>query len=205
MRPDKGKGRLSCFWPLLALAASEAAVLPPQPKEDTAMRLDAFGTNGSSPPILPTSRRYRLRVATWTVVREAGAPPLPRRLSSPHAAFELAREWFRLYDDEREHFVVLMLDTQNGLRLVHEVSVGTISSTLVHPREVFGPALREGAAALILLHNHPSGNPEPSCEDMRLTRQLVQTGELVDVKVHDHVIVGSGTWQFVSFAQRGLL
>jgi DNA repair protein RadC len=118
---------------------------------------------------------------------------------------QLANEWFRLYDDEREHFVALLLDTQNGLRLIHEVSVGTLNSSLVHPREVFGPALREGAAAVILLHNHPSGDPEPSREDVRLTKQLVQAGGLLDIKVHDHLIVGSGSWRWCSMSQRGLL
>lgn len=169
------------------------------------MPIDAFRTNGSSPPTLPTSKRYQLRVATWTVVRDAGEPPLPRHLSSPAAVAELGREWFRAIDDDRERFVVLLLDSQNALRLVHEVSVGTLTSSLVHPREVFGPALREGAAAIVLLHNHPSGNPEPSREDVRLTKQLVQAGALLDVKVHDHLIVGSGTWQWASMSQRGLL
>jgi len=162
--------------------------------------LDAFKTNGSSPP-----RRYRLKIATWTVVREPGQPALPRRLSQPDAVAELAREWYQQHDDDREHFLVLFLDAQNGLRLIHEVSIGTQSASLVHPREVFGPALREGAAAIVLVHNHPSGDPTPSNEDRRLTRQLADAGKLLDIRVHDHVVIGNGTWQWVSFAQRGLV
>jgi DNA repair protein RadC len=70
---------------------------------------------------------------------------------------------------------------------------------------VAGPALREGAASLVLIHNHPSGDPAPSLEDIRLTRQLVDAGKLLDLPVHDHLIVGDGTGAWVSFAARGLL
>jgi DNA repair protein RadC len=85
------------------------------------------------------------------------------------------------------------------------VSVGTLNARLVHPREVLGPALRLGAAAIVLIHNHPSGDPAPSREDIRLTRQLVECGHLFDIKVHDHVIVGNGTEAFTSLAEQGQL
>ena len=80
---------------------------------------------------------------------------------------------------------------------------GTQSAALVHPREVLGPALREGAAGLVLLHNHPSGDPTPSREDLRLTRQLADGARLLDLRLHDHIIIGNGTEQWVSLAQRG--
>ncbi len=85
------------------------------------------------------------------------------------------------------------------------VSTGTQSATLVQPREVLGPALREGAASLILVHNHPSGDPSPSREDVRLTRQLLDGAKLLDVRLHDHIIVGNGSDRWISMAQRGLL
>jgi DNA repair protein RadC len=75
----------------------------------------------------------------------------------------------------------------------------------VHPREVLGPALREGASALILIHNHPSGDPTPSKEDARLTRQLVDAARLMDLRIHDHVIIGNGSGAWMSFAARGLM
>jgi DNA repair protein RadC len=75
----------------------------------------------------------------------------------------------------------------------------------VHPREVLGPALREGAASLILVHNHPSGDPTPSLEDLRLTRQLVEAAQLLDLRLHDHLIIGNGTEEWVSLAQRSPL
>jgi DNA repair protein RadC len=88
-------------------------------------------------------------------MRESGQPS-PRVLSSPQAAAVLARDLLRDADDDKEHFWVVLLDTQNACLMHSLVSVGTLSASLVHPREVLGPALREGAA-LILIHNHPSG------------------------------------------------
>src|SRR5947208_13766923 len=150
------------------------------------------------------AKRYRLKVATWTVVREAGQPS-PRKLDAPEAVVDLARDLLHDYDDDKEHFWVILLNAQNHYLLAHLVSTGTQSSTLVHPREVLGPALREGAASLILIHNHPSGDPTPSREDTRLTRQTADAAQLVDLRVHDHIIVGNGTERWVSLAQRGAL
>jgi len=115
------------------------------------------------------TKRYRLKIATWTVVREAGQPS-PRKLDCPEAVVELARDLFRDQDDDREHFWAILLNAQNRYLLAHLVSTGTQSATLVHPREVLGPALREGAAALILIHNHrcPACRPEdPRPRDCR--------------------------------------
>ena len=106
-------------------------------------------------------------------------------------------------DPKREVFRVAMLDAQNGLLRDRVVSEGTLSSSLVHPREVFKPAILESAASVILLHNHPSGDPTPSREDIRLTRQLADCARLLDLRIHDHVVIGRGS--FVSFAQRGII
>jgi DNA repair protein RadC len=102
------------------------------------------------------TRRYRLKLATWTVVRESGGLS-PRALSSPAAVAELARDLLREHDDDKEHFWTIFLNTQNHYLLHTLVSTGTQSATLVHPREVLGPALREGAVSVVLVHNHPSG------------------------------------------------
>ena len=146
--------------------------------------------------------RYRLRLATWTVLRERDQPS-PRILSDPEAAALLALDLARACDDDKEHFFALLLNAQNHYLMHTEVSVGTQSASLVHPREVLGPALREGAASLILVHNHPSGDPTPSREDLQLTRQLVECGKLLQLRVHDHVIIGRG--RYVSLAERGAL
>jgi DNA repair protein RadC len=148
--------------------------------------------------------RYHLKVATWIVHREPGQPS-PRVPSSPEAVARLAQDLLRAADDDKEHFWVIFLNAQNHYLMHTLVSTGTQSASLVHPREVLGPALRAGAASLILVHNHPSGDPTPSREDLRLTRQLVDGAQLLDLRLHDHVIIGNGTERWVSLAQRGVL
>jgi DNA repair protein RadC len=152
----------------------------------------------------PPSRRYRRVAITYTVARERATTSWPA-LSTPEAAAEFARELLAAHDDDREHFWVIFLNSQNGYTGHHLVSTGSLSASIVHPREVLGPALREGAAHLILIHNHPSGEPSPSKEDVQLTRQLVEGARLLGIRLHDHVIVGNGTGHWVSLAQRGLL
>jgi DNA repair protein RadC len=146
--------------------------------------------------------RYRLKLATWTVVRERDQSS-PRLLSSPDNVALLGIDLIASNDDDKEHFWVLLLNAQNHYLMHTEVSVGTQSATLVHPREVLGPALREGASAIVLIHNHPSGDPTPSREDLRLTRQLRDGALLLDVRLHDHLIIGNGTRSWVSLARRG--
>lgn len=149
----------------------------------------------------PRSSRYIRRIE-YLVCRE-GEPAQREKLDSPDTAAALARRV--IPDDGREHFYALLLDSQNRLTGVHHVSTGSLSASIVHPREVLGPAIREGAAHLILAHCHPSGDPTPSNEDLHLTRQVSEGARLLGLKVHDHVILGSGTDAFTSFAQRGLL
>jgi DNA repair protein RadC len=122
-------------------------------------------------------------------------------LSSPEQVF--ARYGPLMEDLKKELFRVALLDAQNGLLRDVVVSEGTLSASLVHPREVFKPAILESAASVILLHNHPSGDPTPSREDLRLTRQLVECSKLLDLRIHDHVIIGRE--RFVSLAQRGAI
>jgi DNA repair protein RadC len=139
---------------------------------------------------------------SYIVARES-VPAHREKLDGPELVAALARRV--IPDDDREHFYALLLDSQNRLLAAHHVSTGSLSASIVHPREVLGPAIREGAAHLVLAHNHPSGDPTPSREDISLTRQLAEGARLLGLKVHDHVIVGSGTDSFVSLAQRGLL
>ena len=103
----------------------------------------------------------------------------------------------------KEVFVALLLDARHRLRRVEQVSEGTLNSSVVHPREVFAPALREGAAALIVAHNHPSGDPTPSAEDRDVTVRLADAGRLLGVRLLDHVVVGDPG--FLSMRERGLL
>jgi DNA repair protein RadC len=109
----------------------------------------------------------------------------------------------KLRDLQHEEFWALLLSTSNQLIRETRITSGTLNSSLVHPRECFSEALKEKAASVIFVHNHPSGNPEPSQEDLSITRQLTEAGKILGIPVYDHIIVGGA--QFVSFAQRGLL
>jgi DNA repair protein RadC len=109
----------------------------------------------------------------------------------------------RLKNLKKEIFLSLLLDTKN--RLIREVRVteGTLTNSLIHPREAFREAIRESAAAVIFVHNHPSGDPEPSRDDLAVTERLKATGDIVGINVLDHVIVGDG--KYVSLRERGIL
>jgi DNA repair protein RadC len=91
----------------------------------------------------------------------------------------------------QEVFVVITLNAKNRVIQKHLVSIGTVNSALVHPRECYRTAILDGASALILAHNHPSGDPTPSSEDIKITRQLISAGEVMGIKVLDHVIIGN--------------
>jgi DNA repair protein RadC len=107
-------------------------------------------------------------------------------------------------DTDRESFWILGLDGKNVAIGPNRVSEGTLTASLVHPREVFKPLLLMSAAAGILVHNHPSGDPAPSAEDVAITRRLREVGELHGIAILDHVIIGDGT-RYLSFADAGLL
>jgi DNA repair protein RadC len=128
--------------------------------------------------------------------------PAPERpvISSPGDVDRLLRP--RMAHLDRERFVALLLNTKYAVIGTHTVSIGTLSSSLVHPREVFKPAIQEGAAAVILAHNHPSGRVEPSREDRAVTTRVVEAGETIGIEVLDHVIIGEAHF---SFKERGFV
>lgn len=142
-------------------------------------------------------------VAAFEIGRRTSAPERTDRLqiSSPEVVASLFQPLLR--DTGHEVFMVLLLDSANHLLREVTVTTGILNSSLVHPREVFRPAILEPAASVILLHNHPSGNPEPSAEDIAITRQLVDAGRIFGIPVHDHVIVTADA--YTSFAERGIL
>jgi len=105
---------------------------------------------------------------------------------------------------DREHFVVLMLDQKNQCLGIHTVSMGSLTASIVHPREVYKAAILANAAAILCGHNHPSGNPHPSQEDRAITQRLTEAGKLLGINVLDHIIIGSAG-KYFSFADEGLL
>ena len=122
-------------------------------------------------------------------------------LSSPDEAYRYMRP--RYVNEYREHFDVLMMDNCNRLIRHHRVSTGSLSTSVVHPREVYRPVIRESAAGVIFCHGHPSGDPQPSREDVEITHRLRQVGEVMGIRIHDHVVCGHD--RFFSFKQEGLL
>lgn len=106
---------------------------------------------------------------------------------------------------DRECFVTMMLDGKNRIIGLHMVSQGSLNQSIVHPRETFKAAILANAAAVILAHNHPSGDVSPSREDIEITRRLKEAGDLLGVRVLDHIIVDTDTGNSCSFTERGLL
>jgi len=139
-----------------------------------------------------------LEVARRAAVEAESAEPAIR---SPADVYRICGPAMR--DLSVEEFRLLVLDTQH--RVVRNVLItrGLLDSSLVHPREVFRAAIAEAAAGIVVVHNHPSGNPAPSADDRSVTRQLTEAGRLLDVPVYDHVIVGGA--RYFSFAEAGLL
>lgn len=104
---------------------------------------------------------------------------------------------------KKEHFVCLFLNTKNHIIARETLSVGTLNASLVHPREVFRAAVKAGSASIICVHNHPSGDPMPSPEDISLTKRLVEAGELMGIEVLDHLVIGDG--RFISLKEHGYM
>ena len=123
------------------------------------------------------------------------------RFTSPRQVFDYFHHEFR--DSRKEYFLILLLDGKNRIIRRVQVSEGSLNQSIVHPREVFIPAVKESAAAIILVHNHPTGDPAPSSEDIAITRRLREAGDIMGIKILDHIIIGDG--EFVSFVERGLL
>lgn len=142
-------------------------------------------------------------LAAFELGRRLAAEPPERRLRirGPVDVFRRLGPYLR--DRRQEEFWALYLDTQNGVLSEHRVSVGLLNSSLVHPREVFAPAIVRAAASVVLVHNHPSGDPDPSPEDLEVTLQLVESGRLIGIPVRDHIVIGDG--RYASLLERGLM
>ncbi len=119
------------------------------------------------------------------------------KISCAKDVFDLFHE--RLKDEKQENFYVLMLNNKNHIIGEKLITKGILDSAILHPREVFKPAIKNSASRIILIHNHPSGDPRMSGEDLEITKQLIEAGKLIDIKILDHVIIGDG--EFWSWAE----
>jgi DNA repair protein RadC len=136
------------------------------------------------------------------LIREGAIPCDEHRIRNSGTVSRLLQTY--LPDADREHFVVILLDQKHGIIGINTVSVGSLTASIVKPREVFKPAILANAAAIICGHNHPSGDPQPSREDRAITTKLVDAGKLLGIEVLDHVIIGA-EGRYFSFGDAGVL
>ena len=149
------------------------------------------------------TRPYRIPGFRIALVREPGVKLAERpQIRVPAEAAPMLAQY--IGEADREVFVIAMLSIRHRVLGLHTVSVGCLTSSLVHPREVFKPAILSGSAALLVCHNHPSGDAEPSAEDVALTRRLAAAGQLLGIELLDHLILGEAG-RFVSLRARGVL
>lgn len=136
------------------------------------------------------------------LVKESRQAVERKSITSPQAAAVILHRYLRGAD--REMFVVMGLTTKNQVIGLNTVSVGSLDAALIHPREIYKPAILMNAASILLAHNHPSGDPTPSPEDRQVTARLVEAGRLLGIEVIDHLILGEGE-TFLSLKERGLM
>lgn len=151
------------------------------------------GKAASIKAALEIGRRINLHIKNRIVVK------------SPADVKEIVEQFLlsEMRDYDREHFMVLYLDRKGGLIVKEDVSIGGLHSSIVHPREVFKTAVKRSAASVILAHNHPSGDPSPSRDDIDITRRLIEAGQIMGIEVLDHVVIGDN--RYCSFKEKGLI
>ncbi len=140
--------------------------------------------------------------AVFEIGRRLSTQTLPyksKELTDPEKVYRLIKS--KLKDYHKEHFYVIALDSRN--HSIAEVSVGSLNASIAHPREVFAEAIKNKAASVIFVHNHPSGDPEPSEGDLVVTKRLVEAGKILEIEVVDHIIITNNN--FLSFKERKLL
>jgi len=155
-------------------------------------------------------KRKYIRVKNVYVIREETENYDPHiRWNSPEKVAKLLHGVFKTLDDTREHFLCVTLNTKNELIEVNVISIGSINSNIVHPREVFYAAIADKAVSIILCHNHPSGDTAPSQNDIDITRKLVEGGRIIGIDVLDHIIIGEGPMKdrhaFLSTKEQNLI
>ena len=129
-------------------------------------------------------------------------PTLSYAIKSPDDAATIGKEFMRIHEEPEEYMYMICMNTKNKVIGVFEISHGSVNSSIVTPREVFQKALLANAVSIILMHNHPSGDPTASREDIEVTKRLVEAGKIVGVEVLDHIIIGD---RYISLKEKGYL
>lgn len=125
------------------------------------------------------------------------------QIRSPKEIYNILTDVLELQDESIEKFGIINLDVKNRINGIHMLSTGVLDATLVHPREVFKAAMLNNSSSIILFHNHPSGDPTPSSEDVKMTKRLKEVGELIGITVIDHIIVGD--FRYISLKEIGMM
>lgn len=136
-------------------------------------------------------------------VKERSAMYETKTIKDPKTAVNMIESILHLENESVENFGIIALNTKNGVNGIHVISTGILDQTLVHPREVFKSAILNNASSIILFHNHPSGDPTPSGEDVTITKRIQEAGKILGIQVIDHVIIGEE--RFSSLKEMGLL
>ncbi|MCY9545469.1 JAB domain-containing protein [Lysinibacillus xylanilyticus] len=143
----------------------------------------------------------RVQIVQVKLVREKSILYKERKIRSPHDAYILMKEF--IGDADREHFVVLCLDTKNQPTCIQVVHIGSLNTSIVHPREVLKSALLSNTASILVGHNHPSDTPTPSQEDIEVTERLKEAGKILGIDLLDHLIICSDS--FISLKEKGYI
>ncbi len=145
----------------------------------------------------------RINFYTLKMVKEDSVLYEVPVIKSPVEVYQAAKQLLALHEEPEEHFCIFCLNTKNKIVGVHTISIGSLDASIVHPREVFKAAMLNNASRIICLHNHPSGDPVPSKEDIELTRRLIEAGKILGIEVLDHIIIGEQ--RYVSMKERCLM
>ena len=201
--------------PYATLSNKELLSIVVMERKDESIAQTLLAEFDSVPRIINSEREELLRIKGIGVKRAnqlQGVFELARRLysvdpsemphiSSPKDAAKIAIPDLRY--EMKEHFKIMILDTKNHVLSYETISIGSLNASIVHPREVFKIAIQKSGNALVLIHNHPSGDPSPSPEDISITKRLQEAGEIIGIKVLDHVIIGGN--KHFSLKEQGLM
>lgn len=143
----------------------------------------------------------RVNIVNVKLVKESSVLYKNRKIGSPTDAAELIKDFIE--NSDREQLILCCLDTKNQPTAIHTVSIGSLNSSIVHPREVFKAAILSNSASIIVFHNHPSGDPYPSSEDISITTRLKECGKIIGIELIDHIIIGTNN--FVSIKEKGII
>lgn len=147
------------------------------------------------------SKNKRVNIVSISLVRESSVLYSGRTINSPEQGVTLVKPY--LENSDREKLIVVGLDTKNQPTFLETVSIGTLNSSMVHPREVFKSAILGNSASILMFHNHPSGDMEPSKDDISITKRIVEAGKILGINLIDHIIIGNN--KFKSLREQGYI